>query len=79
MITALYLSREAFRRACLRTKEQKSQSLSKITNIAWLTVPYGLLICFLSYYGFVMYAQYDEKYSKQEHFKSALILYGKLG
>lgn len=45
--TLVFLSREAFRRACLSGESGKERNWRQVINLLWLTVPLGVLWAFL--------------------------------
>jgi len=61
--TILFLSREGFRRSCLRVHNEKLRdlsALSKVTNVSWLAVPFGLLISFITCTIFLFFSSREE-------------------
>jgi oligosaccharide translocation protein RFT1 len=83
VLSMLYLSREPFRRACLRVQLNHDSfnnyrlNLSKIVNIAWLSIPYGIIICIGGYKWFDRYFSINDKLNPVmlSNFHHALFLY----
>jgi oligosaccharide translocation protein RFT1 len=56
----LFLSREAFRRACMRSSVSSAQEIQKSVNVSWLSVPWGFILSALVTWGFLWLSNAEE-------------------
>jgi oligosaccharide translocation protein RFT1 len=77
--SVIFLSTEAYRRACLRTT--RYNELVKAKNIAWLTIPTGVFFATIFYFIFYYKSQTNLEYDLEKTvasrslFQRALIIY----
>lgn len=57
----LFLSREAFRRACMRSADAKDGGLQRAINVSWLSVPWGFLLSALITFAFLRVSNAEER------------------
>jgi oligosaccharide translocation protein RFT1 len=73
--TILFLSREAFRRACGRSSDQgniKQSEIARVLNVAWLSVPLGAIVSTVVCYMFFLTATQEEK-STEDYFSTVVL------